>query len=156
MTSKPILLYGLTPAQIALIDRLAAAENGINLDKLEYREVVVWMELNKLGMANMTVQRRKSVIVLTDLGARVRDAGYLSKKPIVRLTEPQIAALRFLAGGPRTFSDMPGHMVDVCRRLGIRGWAEWKGEVDGPNWMRITAAGWQILKLVDSSGKVTI
>jgi hypothetical protein len=42
-------------------------------------------------------------------------------------------------------------MVDVCRGMGIRGWAEWQGDVEGPNWMRITAEGWQILKLVDAS-----
>lgn len=156
MTSKPILIYGLTPAQVALVDRLAAATNGINLDKLEYREVVVWMELDKLGMANMTVHRRKAVIVLTDLGTRVRANNYLSKKPVVRLTEPQIAALRFLAAGPRGYNDMPAKMVDVCRRMAIRGWAEWQGDENGPNWMRITAEGWHILKLADSSGKVVI
>ena len=149
MPSKPILIHRLTPSQIDLVDRLAAAEYGINLDKLEYREVVVWMELDKLGMADMRVHRRKSVIVLSDLGAQVRANNYLSKKPVVRLTEPQIAALRFLAAGPREFNDLPAHMIDVCRRMSIRGWAEWQGDENGPRWMRITPAGWQILKLID-------
>lgn len=149
MPSKPILIYKLTPSQIALVDRLAEAETGVLLDDMEYNEVVVWQELDKLGMADMKVHRRKAVIVLTDLGAQVRANGYFSKKPVIRLTEPQIAALRFLAAGPRGYNDMPGHMVDVCRRLGIRGWAEWQGDINGPNWMRITPAGWQILKLID-------
>lgn len=150
MPSKPILIYKLTPAQIALVNRLAAAENGINLDKLDYREIVVWQELDKLGMADMRTHRQKAVIVLTDLGRQVRASGYFSKKPVVRLTAPQIAALRFLAGGPRGYNDMPGHMVDVCRRLGIRGWAEWQGDETGLRWMRITPAGWQVLMLIDA------
>lgn len=150
MPSKPILIYKLTPSQIALVDRLAGAENGLVLDDMEYREVVVWQELDKLGMVRTNPKRRKLAIVLTELGKQVRANGYFSKKPVVRLTEPQIAALRLLAGGPRGYNEMPSHMVDVCRRLGIRGWAEWQGDIDGPRWMRITPAGWQVLKLVDA------
>ncbi|KQZ18665.1 hypothetical protein ASD50_21985 [Mesorhizobium sp. Root552] len=149
--TRPFLIYKLSPAQIVLVDRLASCENGVALDKLEYREVVVWQELERLGFADMKIRRRKAVIVLTERGARVRSSGYFSKKPVIKLTQPQIAALRFLAAGPRTFNDMPSHMVDVCRRMGIRGWAEWQGDVGGPNWMRITAEGWQILKLVDAA-----
>jgi hypothetical protein len=148
--SKPILIYKLTPAQIALVDRLTAAESGISLDKLEYREVVVWQELDKLGFADLKIRRRKAVVVLTDLGAKVRANGYLSKNPVVRLTGPQIVALRFLAGGPRGFNDMPATMIDVCRRMSIRGWAEWQGDINGPRWMRITEDGWNILKLIDA------
>lgn len=150
MPSKPILIYKLTPSQIALVDRLAASEAGVLLDDMEYREVTVWLELDKLGMVRTNPRRRKLAVILTDLGRQVRANGYFSRKPVVRLTEPQIAALRFLAGGPRIFNDMPGHMVDVCRRLGIRGWAEWQGDETGPNWMRITPAGRQVLMLVDA------
>ena len=121
MPAKPILIYKLTPSQIALVDRLADADNGVLLDDMEYREVVVWQELDKLGLVRMDPKRRKLVIVLTDLGRQVRASGYFSKKPVLCLTQPQIAALRFLAGGPRGYNDMPGHMVDVCRRLGLRG-----------------------------------
>ena len=150
MPSKPILIYKLTPSQIALVDRLAGAENGLVLDDMEYREVVIWQELDKLGMVRTNPKRRKLAIVLTDLGKQIRANGYFSKKPVVRLTEPQIVALRFLAGGPRGYNEMPSHMVDVCRRLGLRGWAEWQGDIHGPRWMRITPAGWQVLKLVDN------
>lgn len=149
MPSKTILIYKLTPTQIALVDRLAAAENGVLVDDMDYREVVVWQELDKLGIVRTNPRRRKLVIILTDHGRQVRANNYLSKKPVVRLTEPQIAALRFLASGPRTYNDMPGPMVDVCRRLGIRGWAEWQGVEEGPSWMRLTPAGWQVLKLVE-------
>lgn len=150
MPSKPILIHKLTPTQIALVDRLADAENGILLDKLDYGEVIVWQELDKLGIVRMNPKRRKLAIMLTDLGEQVRANNYLSKKPVVRLTEPQIAALRFIAGGPRTYNDIPGPMVDVCRRLRIRGWAEWEGIEQGPLWMRLTQAGWQVLKLLDA------
>ena len=150
MPAKPILIYKLTPSQISLVDRLDGAENGLVLDDMGYREVVVWQELDKLGMVRTNPKRRKLAIVLTELGKQVRANGYFSKKPVVRLTEPQIAALRFLAGGPRGYNEMPSHMVDVCRRLGLRGWAEWQGDIHGPRWMRITPAGWQVLKLVDA------
>ncbi|SFI59492.1 hypothetical protein [Aerobium aerolatum] len=150
MPSKPILIYKLTPSQISLVDRLDGAENGVLLDDMEYREVVVWQELDKLGIVRTNPRRRKLAVMLTELGEQVRANGYFSKKPVVRLTQPQIAALRFLAGGPRGYTDMPGHMVDVCRRLGIRGWAEWQGDETGPRWMRITPAGWQVLMLVDA------
>ncbi|MBI1620797.1 hypothetical protein [Aquamicrobium zhengzhouense] len=150
MPAKPILIYKLTPSQISLVDRLDGAENGVLLDDMEYREVVVWQELDKLGIVRTNPRRRKLAVMLTELGEQVRANGYFSKKPVLRLTQPQIAALRFLAGGPRGYNDMPGHMVDVCRRLGIRGWAEWQGDETGPRWMRITPAGWQVLMLVDA------
>lgn len=150
MPSKPIFIYKLTPSQIALVDRLAGADKGVFLDDMEYREVVAWQELDKLRMVRVDPKRRKLAIVLTELGNQVRANGYFSKKPVVRLTQPQINALRFLAGGQRGYNDMPGQMIDVCRRLGLRGWAEWQDDETGPRWMRITPAGWQVLMLVDA------
>jgi hypothetical protein len=147
---KPLLLHKLTPAQIALVDRLAGKESGVQMDAMEYREFVAYQELDNLGLADMRIVRRKAVIVLTALGVSVRDHGYLSKKPVIRLTEPQIAALRFIVGGWRYYRDIPAHMIDVCRRISLRGWAEWEEDADGHFRVRITTDGWQILKLVDS------
>lgn len=148
MPTKPILIYKLTPTQIALVDRLAHAENGMPMDKLDYGETIVWQELDKLGIADMKLHRRKAVIVLTDLGAQVRSAGYLSTKPVVRLTEAQIAALRFLASGRRHFNDIPAYMKEPARRLRLRGWAT-SEDVEGHFWVTLTDEGWALLKLLD-------
>lgn len=67
---------------------------------------------------------------------------------MVRLTPPQIAALRFIAGGQRGINDVPGPMLDVIRRLSLRGWAEWEESTDDQFRARITTDGWHILKLV--------
>lgn len=151
MPAKPIMIHKLTPAQIALVDRLAASENGVTMDELEYRDVVAYQELSKLGMADMQVgQRRKVTIVLTESGARVRASGYFSKKPVLRLTEPQVKALRFIASGPRHNDEIPPTMLDVCRRMGLRGWVAYESDHSGQYWARITHDGWQILKLVDA------
>ena len=55
MPTKPILIYKLTPTQIALVDRLAHAENGMPMDKLDYGETIVWQELDKLGRPDMMI-----------------------------------------------------------------------------------------------------
>lgn len=154
MPSKPTLIYKLTPAQISFVDRLAASEDGAcmdALDALDYREIMAYQKLQKLGMADMQVgSRRRVAIALTDLGRQVHANGYFSKKPVVRLTEPQVAALRFLVGGHRHYNEIPAHMIDVCRRMGLRGWAEWEEDAGGGYRVRITTEGWQILKLVDA------
>lgn len=147
MASQPILIHKLTPAQIDLIDRLASRDD-VQMDGLAYPDLVAYQELEKLGFAEMRVEpRRKIRIVITDQGAQVRAAGYISKKPVARLTEPQIAALRFLAERPRQFNDIPAPMKDTVRRLRLRGWAE--SQEDGQFWTRITAEGWQLLNLLN-------
>ncbi|QPC95716.1 hypothetical protein [Mesorhizobium sp. INR15] len=152
MRSKPTPIHKLTPAQIAFVDRLTASKNGVNMDALEYREIVAYQELQMLGMADMRIgKRRKVTIVLTDFGAQVRASGYVLRKPVVRLTEPQIAALRFLAGERRHYPDIPAHMIDVCRRMSLRGWAAWEDDVVGQFWVRITMDGLNILKLADAT-----
>lgn len=149
MPTKPILIYKLTPTQIALVDRLAHAENGMPMDKLDYGETIVWQELDKLGIADMKVHRRKAVIVLTALGAQVRSAGYLSTKPVVRLTEAQIAAFRFVAGRPRHFNEIPAQMKEPTRRLRLRGWVTMEEDTEGHFWATLTDEGWALLKLLD-------
>src|SRR5690606_36535144 len=110
-------------AQIALAERLAGSENGIEMDALEYREVVAYQELARLKLADMAVVRRRKIrIVLTELGRKVRANEYLSENAVLRLTEPQINALRFLAGGRRHQNEIPSTMLDVRRRLYLCGW----------------------------------
>lgn len=149
MPTKPILIYRLTPAQIDLVDRLAACD-GITMDGLAYPDLVAHQELEKLGFAEMRVEPRKKIrIVITDQGRRVRDGGYVSRKPVVRLTEPQVAALRFLAERPRHFNDIPAQMKDPVRRLRLRGWATMEEDPEGRFWTGITVEGWELLKLLD-------
>lgn len=150
--AKPIKLYKLTPAQIALVDRLAAAEGRVAMDHLEYREIVAYQELAKLGFADMEVGRRsKPWIVLTEQGEQVRAAGYFSKKVVLQLTEPQINLLRYLDDGPpeesvgRSQNEIPDTMIDVCRRMSLRGWVEWNEGWRGTRWAKLTDEGRAIL-----------
>lgn len=156
--AKPIKLYKLTPAQIALVDRLAAAEGRLAMDSLEYREIVAYQELAKLGFAHMEVSRRsKAWTVLTEKGKQVRTAGYFSKKAVLNLTEPQINLLRYLNDGPpeesvgRSTSEMPDTMIDVCRRMSLRGWVEWSEGWRGTRWAKLTDEGRAILMAVDAT-----
>lgn len=149
MPADTILIYRLTPVQIALIDRLAASD-GIAMDGLTYPDLVAHQELEKLGFAEMRVGPRKKIkVVITDQGLQVRAAGYISKKPVVRLTAPQFLALRFLAERPRHFNDIPAQMKDTVRRLRLRGWATGEEDAEGLFWTVLTAEGWELLKLLD-------
>ncbi|CAK7255575.1 MULTISPECIES: hypothetical protein [unclassified Shinella] len=149
MPAKPILIYRLTPAQIDFVDRLATSD-GIVMDGLSYQDLVAFQELEKLGFADMRVEPRKKIrIVITDQGAKLRAAGYISKKPVVRLTAPQVQALRFLAVRVRHFNDIPAEMKDVVRRLRLRGWATMEQDAEGRFCTRIAEEGWELLKLLD-------
>ncbi|GAA4182728.1 hypothetical protein [Shinella granuli] len=149
MPAKPILIYRLTPAQIDLVDRLATSD-GIVMDGLSYQDLVAFQELEKLGFADMRVEPRKKIrIVITDQGAKLRAAGYISKKPVVRLTAPQVQALRFLAVRVRHFNDIPAEMKDVVRRLRLRGWATMEQDAEGRFWTALTTEGWEIVDLLD-------
>lgn len=151
--SKPIVLYKLTPAQTALAERLAGSDRGVLMDDLEYREIVAYQELAKLGMVDLVVgSRRRAAIVLTESGRQVRNNGYFSRKPVVRLTRPQIEALRFLASSKEGshFNDIPPIMIDVCRRMSLRGWVEWREDRPDHRRAHLTPEGLQILMLVDA------
>jgi hypothetical protein len=151
--SKPILLFNLTPAQIELVERLAASERGVPMGDLEYREIVTYQELARLGFADMVVgSRRRAAIALTDQGRQVRDKGYFSKKPVIRVTEPQVQLLRFLAGSPDglPFNQIPSIMIDVCRRMALRGWVEWREGRPGDQRAHLTLEGQQILMLIEA------
>lgn len=149
MPAKPILVYRLTPAQIALIDRLATSD-GIVMDELAYPDLVAYQELEKLSFADTRVEPRKKIrIVITDHGRQVRAARYISSKPVVRLTAPQVQSLRLLAERPRHYNDIPASMKDIVRRLQLRGWAEVGEDADGRYWTALTAEGWEIVDLLD-------
>lgn len=149
MPAKPILIYRLTPAQIDLVDRLATSD-GIVMESLTHPDLVAFQELEKLGFADMRVEPRKKIrIVITDQGRQVRAAAYISKKPVVRLTAPQVQALRFLAVRVRRYNDIPAEMKDVVRRLRLRGWATMEEDAEGRFCTRIAEEGWELLKLLD-------
>lgn len=150
--SKPILLYKLTPAQIDLVDRLAGSERGVRMDDLEYREIVTYQELARLGLADMVVgSRRRAAVSLTDQGRNVRERGYFSRKPVTRLTQPQIELLRFLSSrrDGRHFNELPATMIDVCRRMVLRGWVEWREDRSDCRRAHLTPEGGQILMLIE-------
>ncbi|MFS2324601.1 hypothetical protein U2P60_04150 [Brucella sp. H1_1004] len=97
MPQKPILIYKLAPAHIALMERIAG---GISMDALGYGEQVVYQELVKLGFVDMQVAKRgKIALIFTESGHKLRTSGYLSKRPVIRLTGAQMAGLRFLTKG---------------------------------------------------------
>lgn len=149
MPSKPILIHRLTPAQINLIDHLAVCD-GIAIDSLAYPVLIAHQELEKLGYSQMCLEPRQRIkIVITDQGRQLRAAGYISRKPVVRLTEPQVAALRFLAVHPRQYNDIPAQMKDIVRRLRLRGWAEVEEDPQGRFWTVLTTEAWALLKLLD-------
>lgn len=96
------------------------------MDSLCHREIVAYQELQKLGFVDLQAgQRQKLWVLLTAEGENVRSAGYFSKRAVLRMTEPQINLLRFLADtddmsiGPHS-SEIPDTMLDVCRRRGGR------------------------------------
>ena len=149
MFAKAILIHRLTPAQVDLIDRLAES-GGIPVDGLGYPDLIAHRELEKLGLAEIRVEHRKnSRLVITDQGCQVRAAGYMSRKPVARLTQPQTEALRFLAARPRHFNEIPASMKDIVRRLRLQGWARSEADDKGLFWSGITREGLELLKLID-------
>ncbi|WAJ27390.1 hypothetical protein [Antarcticirhabdus aurantiaca] len=48
----------------------------------------------------------------------------------------------------RAFNDLPGPMIDVVRRMMLRGWAEWHGKEDWPKRARLTPAGRDVLAAI--------
>lgn len=153
MQRRPFPWRKLTPTQIDLLERLAAASQALPYDKLEYRDLVVFEELRKLGFTDMRPKgRSKLEAVLTDAGRELRDNGYRTTRVVLRITEPQIALLRFLDDGlaheessGRSFNELPGEMIDVCRRMHIRGWVERYESWSGAYWSRLTSAGREVL-----------
>lgn len=158
MAAKPISVFKLTPAQIGLVTRLAENDGRLSMDDLSYKEVVAFQELQKLGFAELRVGRRQRLrVMLTEEGEKVRKAGFFSKRPVLRMTEPQVNLLRFLDDGPpedsagRHSSEIPAIMIDVCRRMSLRGWVEWYEGWNGDRWARLTPEGREILLALDAA-----
>ena len=155
---RPFPWRKLTPAQIALLERLLSANGALEYGKLDYSELAAFEELRKLKLADMRIRgRSKLEAVATDQGRKARDNSYETDRIVVRVTDPQIELLRYLDDGflyedsvGRTGHDMPGHMRDVCRRMYLRGWVEWHGGWDGVRWARSTPAGREVLAAIDA------
>lgn len=160
MPHKPFPWRKLTPVQIDLLERLATAGGVLPYDKLQYSDLVAFDELRRLKLADMgvgTKSRGKLVAVLTEAGRALRDNGYRTTRIILRITEPQIALLRHLDDGRpyetsigRGSHELPGMMLDVCRRMHLRGWVERHGGADGFRWVRLTPAGREVLAEIDA------
>ena len=160
MKRKPFPWRRLTPAQIDLMERIAAAGGALPYDKLQYVDLVALDELRRLKLADMDVgakSRGKLVAVLTDKGRELRENAYRTEQVVVRITEPQIALLRHLDDGKpyeqsigRGSHELPGMMLDVCRRMHLRGWVERHGGHDGLRRVRMTLAGREVLAAVDA------
>lgn len=160
MPPRPISMFKLTPAQIDLIERLAENDDGVAMADMSYREVVTYQELSTLKLVDLkSVKRRRAAVVLTDAGRAIRARGYFSKKAVVRITDPQMRLLRFLHESPlgiekgRLFIEIEGSLLDVCRRMSLRGWAEWYEDDGGNRRARLTKDGREIVELLGAAAQ---
>lgn len=156
MRRKPFPWCKLTPSQIDLIERLAAAGGTLPYGKLEYCDLLAFDEMRRLKLVDMEMKgRTKLQATLTDAGRALRDAGYRTEQVIVRVTDPQIELMRFLADGPpedsvgQPISALPGTMLDVCRRMALRGWVTWYDGWNGMKWAKLTPAGREVVVAVN-------
>ncbi|MDB5524564.1 MAG: hypothetical protein JWM58_2327 [Rhizobium sp.] len=157
MAQKPCPWKKLTPAQMDLMERLAAAGGSLPYNKLEYRDLVAFEELRKLGFTDMRPKgRTKLEAALTEKGETLRAEGYRTEQIVVRVTGPQIDLLRHLTDSPiddsvgQPLNALPGVMLDVCRRMSLRGWVEWYQGWDGSRWARLAPAGREVLEAIDA------
>lgn len=152
MSPKPFPWRRPTPAQIALIERLAAARGSLRDDRLAYVDTVVLDELQKLGLAEVESGKRA---LLTEAGYSLRAASYVTDKIMVQVTRPQLDLLRLLHNAPHGVelglpADLlPARMVDIARRITIRGWVERYKDGGGRWWARIANSGLEVLQAVD-------
>lgn len=157
MTRKPFAWTKLTPAQIDLMERIAAADNALAYDKLDYRDLLAFEELQKLKIVDMhPMGRSRLAAVLTNKGQELSKATYRTDQIVVRVTGPQIELLRFLNDAPeresvgQPESALQSMMIDVCRRMSLRGWVEWYEGWNGKRWARLTSAGREVVNAVDA------
>lgn len=163
MTRKPFPWRKLTPAQIDLIERLAAANGALSYARLEYRDLLAFGELQKLGFADMRVKGRgKLEAYLTATGRELKADAYVTDQIVVRVTGPQIDLMRKLLDSPiedsvgQPMSELIGIMYDICRRMVLRGWVEWYGGWNGQRWARLTPAGREVLAAVGALEQTVI
>jgi hypothetical protein len=160
---KPFLWRKLTPAQIDLVERISSAGGGLLYGSLQYREMVAFDELRKLGLAEMRPKgRSKLEAILTEKGNALRSERYETDQTIVRVTGPQIDLLRHLddshiedsVGQP--LRSLPGPMLDVCRRMSLRGWVDWYEGWNGRLWARLSPAGREVLQAVNEMDEAVL
>jgi hypothetical protein len=139
------------------MERLAATDGVLAYARLEYRELLALAELQKLGLADMRAKGRKKLeAYLTSAGKELRADAYVTDQIVVRVTGPQIDFLRHLLDSPiddsvgQPVNDLPGTMVDICRRMMLRGWAEWYQGWNGQRWAKLTPAGREVLGAIDA------
>ncbi|MEE2949858.1 MAG: hypothetical protein VYD57_01210 [Pseudomonadota bacterium] len=98
---KPFPWHKLTPAQIALLEKIFAAADGVlDYSKLNYAELTAFEELRKLKLADTRPRGRSKLdAVVTDQARKLRGNAYKSDRVVVRVTEPQIELLRYLDDG---------------------------------------------------------
>ncbi|CAK7257264.1 MULTISPECIES: hypothetical protein [unclassified Shinella] len=156
MTRKPFPWHKLTPAQIEVMEKITSA-GALPYAKLEYRDLVAFEELRKLGLADMKPKgRSKLEAVLTDEGKALQADNYRTEQIVVRVTAAQIDLLRSLNDAPVEDSvgvpinDIPGSDKDICRRMSLRGWVEWYEGWDKQFWAKLTTAGREVLETVDA------
>ncbi|KAB0680085.1 hypothetical protein [Aureimonas leprariae] len=93
--------------------------------------------------------------MLTAAGRALRDAAYQTEQVIVRVTDPQIDLLRFFDDGPpedsvgQPISSLGGMMLDVCRRMALRGWVTWYDGWNGTKWAKLTPAGREVVEAIN-------
>lgn len=143
--------------QISLMERLCASGGTLPYEDLAYREIVASEELRKLRLVDLRpTGRSKLAITLTEKGQAVAADGYRTHQIVVRVTAPQIELLRHLNDAPpedsvgQPINELQGVILDVCRRMSLRGWVEWYDGYDGSRWARLTAAGREVLEAVDA------
>lgn len=156
MTRKPFPWHKLTPAQIELMEKISAAGGALLYAKLEYRDLVAFEELRKLGLADMKPKGRSNLeAVLTNKGKALQTDNYRTGQIVVRVTAAQVDLLRSLNDAPDEDSvgvpinDIPGSYKDICRRMSLRRWVEWYEGWDKQFWAKLTPAGREVLEAVD-------
>ncbi len=151
MPPKPFLWRKPTPAQIALIDRLVTQGGSLPYGRLSYVETVVLDELQKLGLVEVETGKRA---ILTESGYALKAEYYISDQVMVAVTRAQLDLLWLLHNAPHGLelglpADLiPGRLVDVARRMTIRGWVERYQNKGGRWWARITESGLEVLHAV--------
>lgn len=158
MSCKPFPWRKVSPAQIDLIDRLAVAGGALPYANLDYRQLVAFAELRKLELVKMLPKARSRLdVALTDSDQVLHPNGYRTTRVVLRITEPQVALLRFLDDGlsqeetsDRSFNELPDEMIDVCRRMNLRGWVERYESWSGAHWSRLAPSGREALAAIDA------
>ena len=140
------------PAQVSLIDRPVSEGGSLSYDRLRYGETVVAAELQKLGFAEVPAG---TVVILTDAGYALKANMYKTDMVMAQVTKPQSDLLWLLHDAPHGLARglpselVPSRMIDIARRVTIRGWAEKYQDADGEWWIRLAESGIDVVRAID-------